>query len=315
VILGLPNRRRRGPSSRGGDTDLESRLIWILGSPRSGTSWLMDMLSTAPSPGITSLDEPRIGDLLITPNVIQGEEPNPKVVTVREMAIRNPNYVLSEQTREIWSPWLAGLVLDEFGAALHKAVPDRRQRRGRFLVLKEPNSSEAADEIAKLLPRSRVIFLLRDGRDVVDSTMDVLAKAGWGALANAGQRPLRDDERPHYAALHSVMWVYRTEAVQRACDFLPPGQSLLVRYEDLRADTHAELERIMRWIGIETPPDWVEEVARGHAFEALPAEAKGPGSRRRAAQPGLWRENLSETEQEIMETIMGPKLRELGYTV
>jgi len=44
-----------------------------------------------------------------------------------------------------------------------------------------------------------------------------------------------------------------------------------------------------------------------------PAEHRGPDKIFRAAQPGLWRENLSADEQEVVEGVMGPKLRELGY--
>ena len=44
--------------------------------------------------------------------------------------------------------------------------------RNPYLVVKEPNTSEAADTLVKLLPSSRVVFLVRDGRDVVDSMLD-----------------------------------------------------------------------------------------------------------------------------------------------
>ena len=33
----------------------------------------------------------------------------------------------------------------------------------------------------------------------------------------------------------------------------------------------------------------------------------------RAATPGLWRENLSATERDALDRILGPKLSELGY--
>ena len=52
---------------------------------------------------------------------------------------------------------------------------------------------------------------------------------------------------------------------------------------------------------------------RWNDFDAIPAEAKGSGRPLRAAQPGLWRENLSSEEQRTMHEVMGAKLVELGY--
>jgi hypothetical protein len=49
------------------------------------------------------------------------------------------------------------------------------------------------------------------------------------------------------------------------------------------------------------------------AFDRLPPEHRGPGKIFRAASPGLWRENLTPPEQEVLERVMGSKLRELGY--
>jgi hypothetical protein len=35
----------------------------------------------------------------------------------------------------------------------------------------------------------------------------------------------------------------------------------------------------------------------------------------RAAEPGLWRENLSPAEHEVMHEVMGTTLAEVGYAV
>ena len=50
------------------------------------------------------------------------------------------------------------------------------------------------------------------------------------------------------------------------------------------------------------------------AFDSIPAEAKGHGRELRAAQPGLWRQNLTSAEQQVMAEVMGGKLAELGYS-
>ena len=48
-------------------------------------------------------------------------------------------------------------------------------------------------------------------------------------------------------------------------------------------------------------------------FENLHPEQKGPGKFARSASPGKWRDNFSEEEKKVLEKIMGPLLRILGY--
>src|SRR5512144_1844024 len=42
---------------------LESRLVWIFGSPRSGSTWLLKMLAEARAPGVATIDESWAGEL------------------------------------------------------------------------------------------------------------------------------------------------------------------------------------------------------------------------------------------------------------
>jgi len=44
------------------------------------------------------------------------------------------------------------------------------------IIIKEPHGSLAADTISECLPNSKIIILLRDGRDVLDSEVDGFLK-------------------------------------------------------------------------------------------------------------------------------------------
>jgi hypothetical protein len=62
------------------------------------------------------------------------------------------------------------------------------------------------------------------------------------------------------------------------------------RYEDLRADTEAELEKIVRFLGWEPNPDWIAESVQFASLENLRAKEKanhfsGSGSRMRSGDP------------------------------
>ena len=86
-----------------------------------------------------------------------------------------------------------------------------------------------------------------------------------------------------------------------------------VRYEDLRSDTLDALRPLAAWLGLQADEGALRDAVETNAFEAIPGRMRGSGTPRRAATPGLWRENLTAAEQEAMEEIIGPKLRELGY--
>lgn len=89
------------------------------------------------------------------------------------------------------------------------------------------------------------------------------------------------------------------EVVQEAYEHHDPSRWLLVRYEDLLADTETELARLNRWLGLDVSPDALRRIVSDRAFEAVPAADRGPGRFHRAAAPGLWRENMTGAEQEL----------------
>src|SRR5947209_11699023 len=138
---------------------LERQLVWVLGSPRSGSTWLMYLLQEPPR--VAALDEPLIGMHLgmFASSTGMGEAALPAGVRLRDLR-DDDRYFFSDGHLRSWEPPLRKLILR--GLAPHVPV------RARYLVVKEPIGSEGADLLLRILPSSRVLFLLRDGRDVVD---------------------------------------------------------------------------------------------------------------------------------------------------
>lgn len=207
-----------------------------------------------------------------------------------------PAYVFSDRARNRWEPPLRRLVLARLGP-----------RRRRWLAVKEPHGSDAADLILSVLPRSPMIFLLRDGRDVVDSELDAASEGSWALQAVAGHQPVAN--RLDFVEQRARAWLRRTEIVERAFESHPPQLRRLVRYEQLRADPAAVLPPLATWLEIDPAP--LLEAARATAFERL--ERTGPGEFVRSARPGAWRDNLNEKEQAALVAILGEKLATLGY--
>lgn len=139
-----------------------------------------------------------------------------------------------------------------------------------------------------------------------------LTQGSWVPKAFPGGSGIESPERLAFVVQSAQKWLWRTEIVQRAFA-VHPGPKLLLRYEAILSDPPEEVTKLLAWL--ELPADALDlaSTIERHAFERLPAEQPGPQAFHRAASPGLWRENLSVTEQHAAERIMGPKLRELGY--
>ena len=287
----------------------EECLAWIMGSSRSGSTWLLRMLRELDE--VVGIDDPHLGHHLGVwrplPLAWATAAERPELTTLADVKRDKGDYLFSDLYRDSWMPALRDLVRARFGAQLDQQWPATETPT---LIVKEPGS-HAAEQIFDAFPRSRLIFLLRDGRDVVDSWIDAYQSGSWAleegafAVAPSGRRALVE-------WLASV-WAYRTRAVGEAFGRRPRGSRILVRYEDLLADTPGELRRICEMLDIEAGDEALATIVRRHAFEHVDPASRGSRREIRAAEPGAWRRNLTLGERRAMEEIMGPQLAAFGY--
>jgi hypothetical protein len=289
----------------------ERRLTWILGSSRSGSTWMLRML--ADLPGVVGLDDPHLGHHLGVWRPIalawMQRDRIPDLAILPEVKRDKPDYFFSDEYRHAWQPALREMVATRFDAQAR----DRARERGiddPMVIVKEPGS-HAADIIMSLFPGAGLIFLLRDGRDVVDSWLDAY-KAGSWALEEGAYSVGRAD-RMAFIRWQASVWAYRTEVVRRVYDAQPAHRRLLLRYEEVHKDPAAALGRICERFGIAASAPQQSAVAERHAFVRAPGEERGPGKAMRFAEPGRWKLNMNREEIAAMEEIMAPQLRELGY--
>lgn len=287
--------------------DVSSRLVWMLGSPRSGSTWLMQLFSEIP--GVAVIDESYI-PLHLVP--IDHTVPEGEYFEQGQRAA-DPHYFFAK-------PYLAEL-RPELRALVMRGLMRQLRELGQttdpsWIVIKEPNGSHASDSVMSLFPESRLLFLVRDGRDVIDSLIDaMLAKDSWWQQSQVSDEPRIVSERLAFIRHHANLWLRRTVSTQRAFEVTPEPLRLQVGYEDLLADTGAGFAQMLEWLGMRLEPEAIEAVVRKRSFSSIPDSQKGPGKRARSATPGQWRDRLRPGEIELVERIMGPKLRELGYEV
>lgn len=312
---GAAGRVRRGITrrldARRVPDDFESRIVWVLGSPRSGSTWLLLLLGDHDA--VVPINEPLIGwylgPFMSDLPAMSAESLDTSNFTLRRLQEDKRAHFFAEEFADVWLPGLATMMRERFHAHAVR-YPSGRPLSRTWVVIKEPNGSQSADIIMRALPRSRLLFLLRDGRDVVDSELAANEKGSWVGRQFPGSEGIAD--RVEFVVQSAKKWLWRTEVVEAAYA-AHRGPKYMLRYEDLRADSMTEMRRLFDWLEVEVGDEELAAMVEKRAFESLPAELRGADQFFRAATPGGWRENLGSAEQEALERVLGPKLRELGY--
>lgn len=329
-------RVRRDPASAGlpfDDRRLEASLVWIWGTPRSGSTWLLQQLChplelrpsapagfREPEPrerSASGFDAVPIDESFI-PNHLAPAFGDPiehdgsyLPATLNNYAGRVPSYAFSRAYADVWRPEYRRLAL----VRLHSIVARARAQgipivRAPRIVIKEGNGSHASDLVMALLPTARMIFLARDGRDVVDSLLHAYEPGGFFAR-NQQKAFETPQERLEGLRWASRMWACNVDVTLKALADHPPELRRLVRYEDLLADPLGEMTSLFEWLGLVRSAEWIERMVEQRSFAA--SDRRGRHERNRSATPGLWRENLSSREQAAVAEIMGTRLAALGY--
>jgi hypothetical protein len=291
---------------------LERRTTWILGSPRTGSTWLWQMLQDFDD--VVALNEPQLGfhldPLLCDLPGFDIEALDRDTFSLRKMQARHPDSFFSEHHADAWLPALRRLVGMRLGShVLRSSVSPLRAR----IVVKEPNGSHGADLIMRAQPKAGLVFLLRDGRDVIDSELDANQPGAWVSRSFAGAEGVRREQRGEFIRRAAHLWRWRTEVTLSAFE-RHRGPKVLVRYEDLLDDTERWLTLVADVVGIDASTSEIEEAARRFDLSQVPSEHRGAGEFVRAASPGAWRESLTADEIQMVHGIVGPVMESVGYS-
>jgi len=276
---------------------LEKNLVWVFGAPRSGTSWLATQLLSYKT---LVMNEPLIGmHLGISRNTIRD-----RIVRNIELLEKEPDYFFSYRYEEVWKYYLRKLILNR--------IYSQFQNLSNKLIIKEPGGSIASDVITECLPNSKILFLVRDGRDVIDSNLNALEPGSW-AVRLYGITPVTPETRLLEIKYRAKMWVRTMEILMETFETYPKSLRMKIKYEELKKNTLENLQKIYKFVGLEPPKKDLRELVEKYSFSKIAPKNKGAGKVTRSATPGKWKENLSEEEKELAEEIMGKTLRKLGY--
>jgi len=273
--------------------------VFVVGCVRSGTTWLYHMLLSAGNfavyrteSNVFNVLEPRAGDL--------------------SQAARR------RELLDLWGPTRmfqrAGLDM----AAIEPRIMAECRNGGDFLRLYmeaialrqgverwadcTPEHILYLDRIHQTIPGALVIHVIRDGRDVALST----EKQKW-------IRPLPwDNGRELIAA--GLFWEWMVFHGRRSGHKLGPAHYREVRYEDLVSKPHQTLAGLSSFVGQELDYEQILKVGIGSVSQ--PNTSFGSGKDDADFSPvGRWKQALPERAAGELETVLGPALTELGYSL
>lgn len=196
--------------------NLAQRDVFIVGSPRSGTTWLHAALSNHPS-FVSPPETHLFVDLSLTRDPRMSRPP-----------WIGPGAVLAEGGFDQW----CGLLWTHIRTNLLDACPGATR-----VLEKTPSHAEHMDFIRASVPDPLFIHIVRDPADVVRSMIE--ASAGWGA-----------NWAPGSVEVACSFW---NQSVGAALASARPNDTLVVHYEDLRQGPD-DWNRIKNFLGID--PEW-----------------------------------------------------------
>ena len=170
-----------------------------------------------------------------------------------------------------------------------------------------------AQLLMEALPESRMILLIRDPRDVVASMLDGARQGSWIYERKESEdwkrKALPDKDPDTFVRNRSRRYLLHAGSAKKAYD-AHRGRKVLVRYEDLRADTLETMKHIYATLEIPVNEAELVRAVEKHSWENIPEEEKGGGKFYRRATPGGWRTDLTTEQAKIVEEVTSPLLEE-----
>jgi len=269
--------------------------VFIVGFPRSGTTWTMWLL--AQHPAVVACQHAGVFHALapLSDWWKKGERFGKRVVGLSGDDDSNYigtalNEILSPEEFYGFSRSLAQNVFDKI-ASCKPGVE--------VLVEQTPENLDLSDLILNIFPDAYFLHVIRDPRSIVCSLRS--AVLSWASPGGFPTSP--------------------AEGAKAWCSYIEKGNQIArltsryteVRYETLLAEGHGELERIFSWLGLPSDPSFCKHAVDAVTIEKLREQTVAPEGFFRKGKVAGWHEELSASALRTIEYVAGDVMEQLGY--
>jgi hypothetical protein len=288
--------------------------LFVIGSGRCGSTLVHRVLAGHPDVGwISAADERLRGfDPKGRFNRRVWRAPGPVPEWVRERYQPDEAYnLLSDRvspmlsapcrdlTAEDASPWLS--------ERFTRFFEERAAAQGTPVFLHKFTGWPRAGLVHAMLPEARFLHVVRDGRAVANSLLQMPWWHGFGGpeawtfgdLPEAYQREWEDSGRS-FAVLAGLEWKILMDAAVKARESVPDAQWLEVRYEDLVEQPREWFLRILEFVGL----SWNDRFGLAYSAHDI-----------RSGRSDAYRRELRADDVKRLDQVLAGHLERLGYPV
>jgi hypothetical protein len=298
--------------------------VFIISSPRSGTTWLVRALNAHPELYATELRA--FGEYADLVHDLGATQPR--------LRITLDKYVDALLKSHVWEGLAPSrsAMQDRFVEAFYTTVAkDALARTGKPVFVDKitpylGTSDRVATTIARLFPDAKVIMLVRDGRDVaVSGVMHWLTRRMNGVILSEHQRQRQAFFLEH-AGAPPARFFSDTELEEWARHWREPIDAVtthlgekahVVRYEDMSRDLATELRRMCERLGIDASPSAIDRCVAESTFEVMSGGRRrgedSPGAHVRKGVVGDWQSYFTAADAAIFDRVAGRTLIDQGY--
>jgi len=267
--------------------------FFIFGSPRSGTSLLSRMLDShdqlvVPNESLIfkmfSSTLKYYGDLSTIENQ---KELLRDILDTRVIGYWTPKPTFEDVAPLILKPGFTGVIEALIcSTAKHKQLAAWGE--------KSPGHAYYWEQIRQSFPSSKVVHIVRDGRDVATS------------IINARMGP-----KTYYAA--AKMWSGYLEVVEKVRSDCPAADFVEIKYEALLSNPKESLEKICDTLGVVYSDSMLSFHEKDTNYQTDSTNLQNLQKPLMPTNRDKWREVLSPVELEEFESIASRKLLDYGY--
>jgi len=158
--------------------------------------------------------------------------------------------------------------------------------------------------LKKIFPDAKFIHVVRDGRGVANSLINVDFWQGykgpnkwrWGPLDELYQKEWEKYNKS-FIVLAAIQWKMLVESVEKSKKLLPDSQFIEIKYEELMANSLNVFRKVIDFCELNWTPGFEERIKK---FTLKNMNHK-------------WKENLSDLQKKELNEVLSKKLSDYGY--